>query len=367
MSLTKNVNYIQNIPTSLGYNNEISGATGLVEVFMRFNPVAGKVVTESFRPSSLLTEICDDGASTEPPTFNILNISGTQGEVNEILNSAQWSPGVFPSYNKEQDPIAVNREYDDFNGELLVETTLPGSFAIGDTFKLVGATTTEFIVSRVETTKSQYRVWGIPVEGQKIPSDIAPYDYSLMTEDDVLVDYIVDFAISNPAGTFPIEITATHNNGVALTSGITTVVGDFFVGEPYFSTKPPPEIVPDGGEWFQLNLGEVTQPDNDMVEVQILMKKFPLDPTFDGDELKNKPSYITDNSYACLSTVQVLTNRGVLGKPGEEVRWRFYGTPAECNAALSSIRMKLTTDKEFLMETRVINGRSRIYNTRGIY
>ncbi len=49
------------------------------------------------------------------------------------------------------------------------------------------------------------------------------------------------------------------------------------------------------------------------------------------------------------------------------IRWNFYGTPTDCNTALKQISYfrPASNLKDFIVETRIVNGKSRIFSSRG--
>lgn len=364
MALTKTVNYTQNVPVDLGYNNEISGTTGRVTVVIDFETKAGSlnVPSSGIANSVVISQECGDLMN-----FKKWQVSGTEAEVNAVLNNLFWYPAVYEAYNEVQDSNSADRVYAEHKGEVLLETENNNALSVGDTFYLSlnpepgAGLAYPYKAVAMENTKSQYRVYGM---GLQIDiEDLEPYKYALIS-DGVARDFINDVSITNPNGRYELKINVSDDNG-EYTNATTTLVGSLFVAEPYFTVDPPTFIDSVSSGWYPLNLGQVAQTDDELIEVQVLLKRLPADPLFDGDVTTNKPSYILDDSYGCFNTVRVGSRRSAYGTG--PVRWSFYGTPAQCNAALNAVEIRVNSAREFIIETRIINSRSRIYYTRGTY
>lgn len=367
MALTKTVNYVQNSPQLLGFNNEISGTSGTITVSINFDKRGGSL-SFPYYGSAYASSTSDSCGGLNDQWY----VTGTEAEVNEVLNQLEWFPAAYDAANLPQNQTSLNRSMGDYTGELLIETENRqnnASFAVGDVFKINnGNRIGEFDVTAIETIKSQYRLYG--AEKYRTGYEWAvPYECLLQDDTGATIDSIVDCAIINPAGSYLMNITVTSEIDGIVGSGTVTMVGGLFVPEPYFIDFPPAEIqLLENQDFVSTPLGQIAQTNNELVTVQVLLKRFESDPDFDGDVDMNKPSYIprsdTREQYSCFNTVRV-DNR-VSEKPaGDYIWWQFYGSPQQCNAALRSLKFSQNSDRSLLVETRIVNSRARIYYTRG--
>lgn len=435
MALTKTVNYTQEVPQSLGFTNEITGTTGTVTATLQYN---NKMGTLKSSVNKELTKIYGCDAIGGDWTGGTWEIIGTEAEVNAALNALTWIPKTYADAALEQDAHSEHREVTDHEGECLFQIEdrfgLFGAsgIAIGDPFyvRTVGVDnefldkTAQYICTKIETTLSQTRVYGVyalPYELEKAIGNkrvqnrhklVKPYVSELIGPDGTtVIDFIIDYAIINPHGDSDISIDI-FDDAVLHDSGIVSLVGSLFVPEPYWVTDPVAIVDGSPGSCsVEFNMGTVAQANDDLLAVQLLFKRHQNDPNFDGvvqdsnnpPLVGNKPSYIMDNSYGIISTARVgnrtsenfvptedipavgktaagitydleagewykkpeIPGKDAIPGKGSIVRWEFYGTPAECNRALSKLRVYSFNDSDFFIEARIVTGRSRIYRDRG--
>ena len=366
MALTKTVNYTQETPQSLGYSAEITGTTGVVTAKIQYNGKMGRLNTGQYGSSYSFLHgdvLCDE-------VGNEWEIVGTEADVNAALNGLIWNPRTYPASAETQDAFTEHRAVGNEEGEVLfqVEDRISNfNLVVGDSFQVQTAI---YTCTKIETTLSGKRIYGVlDLDYSGTSTHLSPITYTsvlINLTGPLTIDNVIDYAIINPHGDSDINIQIYDDAGLH-DSGITGLVGSLFVPEPYFLTDAPNTVQSLGDNvWVTFDMGTVAQSNNELISIQLLMKRFVADPLFDGDVPKNKPSYITDGSYGTFSVVQV-ANRKSRCLPGGIVQWEFYGTPAECNAALSRVRFKppLNNDRDFYIERRIVNGRSRIYDDRG--
>lgn len=372
MAFTKTVNYVQNVPVALGYLDEVSGTTGDVTVTIKFNSKAGRLSTEDI--GGVSSKIGGTGCALGGG--NEWSVLGDIAEVNSLLNNLSWLPAAYDDANIQQNFLSEDREVATYRGEVVVETrnrNANAAFALQDKFKLNNSgVITTYTVSAIETSNSNYRLYGTLDNGYGTADNYGPdykdieiYTTTLTDESDTLIDNITDYAIINPHGQYFLEIEVTDDNGV-FSNDITTLNGSFFVKEPYFDVYPPLEVYSNGPDtWTPVNLGRVDQLDNERISIQVLFKRFDNDPSFDGDIATNTPSYVKDGSYGCVNNIRIDDRISESYEDGV-VRWSFYGTPIQCTQALEQLQIySPPVAYEFLIETRIVNGRARIYNDRG--
>lgn len=378
MALTKTINYIQQQPISLGYTTEINGASGVVKVTILYNGKMGRLTVGAAGVTASMLS----GCAAEEGYAGRWTVEGTQNDVNTALNALSWIPKVYDDVAIVQTYDTEFREYADFKGEVQLEISdRLGNFAfvVGDTFKIVDPVsgTSIYTTTRVDTTLTAgARIWGT-LDDDYLISDasgspyktITPGSATLLDENDLIIDYISDYGIVNAAGKTLLEVTVTENGGSPFSTDTVTMDGSFLAKEPYFSVAPPVSIV--GGTYecyrwtYDLDLGTIAQDDNQIITVQLLMKRSENDPLFDGDIEKDKPSYIADTTYGAFSTVR-LQDRQSKFYPDEIVRWEIMGKPADCNLALKQIQFyEPAVVRDFLIEVRIISSRTRISNSKG--
>ena len=372
MALTKTVNYTQETPQALGYSTEITGTTGVVTAKIQFNNKMGRLKTGVYGASESFIH----GNGTCAGLGNNWEISGTETDVNAALDDLVWYPRTYDAGAIAQDVKAIDRDPGDHKGEILIEVEDRASnfsFAVGDDFAIFTSPDyIEFVCTKTEETLSGKRIYGVLKAEYDLTAEdytnVVMYDSKLVQLTPTLeIDNIVDYAVINPHGDSDLVIEIL-DDAVQHATGTTTLDGALLVPEPYFTTPPPTTITGVGGDdWtVGVSFGEVAQVNNEMVTVQLLLKRDQNDPLFDGDVVKNKPSYVTDESYGVFSVSRVNDRQSQCVTAAGEARWEFYGTPAQCNSALKYIQFyQKTPYKDVYIETRLITGRSRIYNNRG--
>ena len=83
MALTKTVNYVQNNPQDLGFNDEISGAVGEVTVTIGYSDKGGRP-SNGFSGSTY-SSISNSDCATDSG-INEWSVTGTEAEENAIHN-----------------------------------------------------------------------------------------------------------------------------------------------------------------------------------------------------------------------------------------------------------------------------------------
>ena len=345
---------------------------GTVTAKIQFNNKMGRLKVGAYGSSESFIY----GNGTCAGLGNNWEISGTSTDVNAALDDLVWYPRTYDDAAIAQNHLSIDRTVTDHKGEVLVEVEDRGgnfSFAVGDDYAIYnGADYINFICTKVETTLSGKRIYGVLVDEYDLTSDpftTVPMHTSQLVQltPTLVIDNIVDYAIINPHGDSNLVIEIL-DGAVQHATGTTTLDGALFSPEPYFTTPPPTTIVGVGGDAWTVgtSFGEVAQANNEMITVQLLLKRDQNDPLFDGDVPTNKPSYITDESYGVFSIARVNDRQARCISDSGEVRWEFYGTPSQVNSALKYLQFyQVAPYKDFYIETRLITGRSRIYNNRG--
>lgn len=376
MSFNKTVNYVQNTPVSLGYANEVSGTTGNVTAKITWNAKGGRLNAETINGVSANL----GGQSCTPGFANTWFAEGTEAEVNDLLNGLIWYPKAYEDANIEQDFLTADREISEYQGELLLQCDFSDSanlIAEGQTVLISKGTPyaiyVEYLVTRVDSDLERIYVVlkdgyanNEAYNGGSYKNNPVLYSSKLCNDSREPYGYIIDAAIINPHGDYNIYVEIRDDVDLH-DSGITKVKGSLFVKEPYFTERPPASYSSNGlNTWTPIPLGTVAQDDEQFISVQLLIKRAFNDPAFDGDDLTNKPSYVEDSSYACFNEVRV-NGRISTAYPDGVVRWVFFGTPADCSIALQQLEIYSppSNAKSFFIETRIVNGRARIYNDRG--
>lgn len=356
MSLTKTVNYTQGVRQSLGFNDELSGLSGEVRAVITFNPRAGRLNTGTYGAAQSVLS----GRSPEANYADTWEIVGSQADVNAALNALQWFPRAYDAPNAPQDVKSADRDVGDSRGERVWQLhpdELPHSYLPGDTIADNWTVTRDFndgerigvIYNKDYALADRGYVTGVGYE--TVPSEIKIVD-----------DYIIQ-----PSGNYFLDIIVYEDETIVET-GQVTLSGTLFVQEPVFDVEPPGELFGSGlYEWTNgLNLAEISQPNNELVYVQLLQKRHFNDLDFEGNLDQGVADYIEDESYGLFNEVLV-DNRVSETYPDGAVRWQFYGTPEQCIAALKQVRYFDASQKDFFLETRIVtdSGRIRISHTRG--
>jgi hypothetical protein len=370
--LNKTVNYTQNVPVNLGYNNPITDV-GSINVQIQFRDKMGKFETSTI--DGVSSTIYNPGSSFGTMTWAV---TGSASVVNKHLNSLTWTPASYEAAAIEQDFLSIDRDPGDHRGEILIEYD-GDPFVTPFTSFTVSAHPNLYIVTKTENTLSQNRIYGVlgtPYNGEMCLTPPVFDNVSIYSNTITIGSQtrrILDYAVVNPHGDLNLAYSITVN-GSATYNGTISLVGQFLIAEPRFVTKPVGTFLSSSAKTQYIPLGTVAQDQNQLISVQLLMKRNINDPLFDGDYGQHRPSYIKDHSYGRFSTVFVGERQSEAYDSGE-VRWSFYGTPEQCNTALSQVRYiqpaqtfcgtVTMTPRDFYLETRIVNGKSRIYHTRG--
>lgn len=394
MAFTKTINYTQNVPVSLDFNNYLTGAAA--QIRFNFGDPSGDANMGSidFGVTTGITKL-DTGRSPDELINNDIYISGSLNDLNACLNSATFVNHYYEAENLSQDYLSLNRILPaDHRGEMEVMIA-PGAvhgLSIGSICRIEGAG--RFLVTRVQSDAFGTRLWIIyratyQLNDNYYNSDrnTAAIGKQLRTDGNVNISPIIDISFANPRGQFVIPVTIFNSSGVSIDTGTITFIGSPFVAEPVFVTNPADTYSTSTLElpYTLTNFGSISQANNNYQSVQILLKLYENDPLYSGNTYTgsdiaqlqtlgnaidtkaktNAAVYIQNNTDFLFNKVQV-DDRVSSTPTSGVVRWHFYGTPAECNVALSKIGFyRHMNPKDVNAELRVVNGRTRIYNSRG--
>lgn len=375
MALTKTVTYTQTQPQSLGFNNEISGTSGTVTVNIQYLPAMGRPKLGTYGAST--SEI--KGLASYVDNKSRWTITGTQSDVNTALNDLDWLPRVYADGLIKQDP-RQEPQYQEYDGEFilyikddddLIATLSDQRIQIilkdqGDTELL------DDFFYFTETLKENgiYKLTGF-FEGRHLHDGDKIKDFvkNLSTVKIGATELpIFDFIIRNPASQTDLEINVL-DDGSLHDSGILTLVGELAIAEPAIDFVNIPNFEDLTRYMDSFNFATVSHPNDEVIGVQLLAKRYPSDPSFSGSVTTNKADYIEDNSYIMFDNVSVgrLTSKTY---ESDKIRWEFYGTPNECNQALGelcAISFGYHTDpRDFILEMRILSSNSKITDSKGI-
>ena len=364
----------------------------------------------------------------DPTIIQNIRIRGELSKVNTLLNSMYFVNHYYEADNLEQDFLSQDRIYpSDRRGEVMIqipENTVHG-LTVGSVCRI--SNSGRYVVTDVDDTTSPKRLWmvfrgdyelndlyyGSPYKNPQITKDTAGNTITssgtvtksytttnayLQTEASVNICPINDLAYCNPHGDFTIGITVyAADNTTLLDSGTLTFNGSFFIAEPYFTTLPTNVSAPTPENTYRVgpSMGAIAQVDNNYQSLQVLFKYCENDPNylnvtnytqlsgypsagtdeekleFIGNAINAKasldiPTYITGTAVGNLGITQVGDRTSIAPTTGI-IRWYFYGTPDECNDALNRIYYFRPAGiiKDFNYEVRIVNGRTRIYSSRG--
>ena len=414
MSITRTINYTQNIPVTLGFTNYISETVSRnIEVKFEFTTPNSdaKMGVIYFDDVTGVTQTYD-GNTIDENIFGTISITGPVADVNIALNSAMFQNHFYDCENISQNFLSLNRILpNDFRGEMQIQINpdVVHGLGLGDAccISSVGIVpeSTRYYVTAIDSTNSPTRIWliysGGYLESDKYFSsaykDPAIGNY-LQTGTGTNIAPIIDISYNNPHGFLNVITTITDlDTSTIEETGVLEVYGSFFINEPEFTTLPPTSIsAATPNTWTNnLGMGAIAQSEDNYQSIQYLIKYLENDPMYLGvaayTSLPGYPSsgtvdaqlafigaaidtkagldtavYVTNDTYGMFGTTQV-GNRISESYSTDEVRWSFYGTPTECNDALrtsSYFRPPILT-KDFSVETRIVNGRTRIYSKRG--
>lgn len=394
MAFTKTINYTQNVPVSLGFNNYLTGAAA--QVRFNFSDPQGDANMGSidFGVTTGITKL-DTGRSPDEIINNDIFISGTLSALNACLNSATFVNHYYEAENITQDYLSLNRTLPgDYRGEVEVMIA-PGAvhgLSVGSICRIEGAG--RHLVTKIQSDAFGTRLWLIFRFNYQMDDNYysglrknVAIGKQLQTDGSVNISPIIDISFANPRGQFVVPVTIFDSTGVTIDTGTITFIGSAFVAEPVFVTNPADTYSTSTLEssYTLTNFGSISQANDNYQSVQILLKLYENDPLYSGNTYTgsdiaqlqtlgnaidakaktNAAVYIQNNTDFLLNKVQV-DDRVSSTPTAGVVRWHFYGTPAECNVALSKIGFwRYTNPKDINAELRVVNGRTRIYNSRG--
>lgn len=410
MSLTKTVNYTQNVITSLGYSNELTTTPSrTVEVrISNYYPRMGRIIF----PETAGVTISEYGYNSDGTNAAINSIIGEVSAVNTCLNGAQYVSHFYECDNIEQNFLTQDRQLPaDHKGELLVQIPPNTTHGLsnGDYVRFssssVGGSWGAYKITKIDGTNCPTRFW-MSFDGYYDIDDIyfsgsrktiAIGDNLLKASDNSVLGPVIDLAYCNCHGDFIMHVDL-YESGSVTASGTLSFVGSFYVPEPTFTSEPPTSISATPEGWNDLPImGQIAQADNGYQSVQVLFKSLENDPLYLGvtdysllpgypssgtnlDKLsfigatieakakKSTPAYSTSTSYGnygLMGTTRVGSRISKCPNTGI-IRWHFYGTPSECNQALNDMQyFRLGNNSDFSLEIRIVNGKHRIYRNRG--
>lgn len=355
-------------------------------------------------------------------------IEGEVSAVNTALDGAMFVNHYYEAENLAQDFLSQDRALPtDYRGEMQIQINKDvvhglsvGSFCRISTVSANPNLSGQFLVTAIDATNSGTRLWlsfrggwntdeiyfggsyknvgvtkdnaGNAAQTGSVTKAYTPY--YLQTTSSVNIAPINDVSFINPHGTFD-SLVSVIEGTTTVESGTITYVGDFFIAEPSFVTPPAASISYAAQTWTNsLGMGVIEQADDNYQSVQLLIKALENDPNYlnissytllagypsggtldeqlafigaaiEAKASKDIPRYIIDHTYGLFGTVQVGERISAVYSTGP-VRWSFYGTPDDCNEALlRTTYYGYSATKDFNVETRIVNGRTRIYSQRG--
>lgn len=415
MPITRTINYTQNIPENLGFGASYINPSPARNIRISFS--FGATLADSKMGSVTFPTVANvkltSGQYIPSPTMaGVVYIEGPVADVNTALNGAEYINNFYEADVLDQDWLSQNPAVPaDHQGELCIQINPTvvhglsvGSFCCISTATANSTTTGQWLVTAIDASNSPTRMWlayrgGWATDDKYFSSSYKNVSIGayLQTTARVNIAPITDISYCNPHGTFNSVVTIMNaDTNVTEETGTITYVGSFFIAEPVFSVAPPTSVsAPSTNGWYAADMGRITQADNNYQSVQFLIKCLENDPMYLGvtsytslpgyptlgtDDQKNQfigdaiqakaildsPKYITDNSYGVFGSTQVDQRVSTQYSDGV-VRWNFFGTPAECSEALkrSTYFRPPSLTKDFTIETRIVNERTRIYSKRG--
>lgn len=351
--------------------------------------------------------------TTNPALSGMVYIEGPVAAVNTALNGAEFINNFYEADVLSQDWISQDPAVPtNHQGELCIQINpnvahglSVGSFCCISTATANSTDTGQWQVTAIDASNSPTRIWMIYKAGWDTDDKYFSGSYKnvsigayLQTTERVNIAPINDVSYCNPHGSFNTTMTITNaDTGVVEETGTLTYVGSFFIAEPYFSVAPPSSVsAATPSAWHgAFNMGTIAQADNNFQAVQLLIKCLENDPAylgvtsytslpgypaggtqdekdiFVGNAIHAKastdtPVYIQNDSYGIFGSTQVGQQISSQYSTGV-VRWNFTGDVSECNEALDSITYFRPPgfNKDFGVETRIVNQRTRIYSNRG--
>ena len=426
MAITRTINYTQNVPITLGFSNYLTDSTATSIEFYFGEPFKAQMGFISVSPTSGVTVTNQSTSmSANSPYFISTMLSGTMSAMNTALNTAIFQNHFYEADTLTQDFLSQNRTLpSDWRGELQIQinSNVAHGLSVGSYCQLSSSLSYDYAVTKIDSTNGGTRIWlsyvnnydisttytsnaqslvGIcsDAAGNAPQTGTATKSYNsfyLQTASGTNIAPITDVSYNNPHGDFSITVNVRNSSGTIIETGVISFVGSFFIAEPTFSISNASFINSYAPTTFTLcNFGQIAQTNNNYQSVQLLMKYAMNDPQylnvsvytslsgypstgttdqqlqFIGDAINAKaaleiPRYIIDTSYGTFTMVQI-GNSVSLSPTTGVVSWYFYGTPADCNAALQNIYYYRPPGfgREFNVEVRIVNGRTRISSSRG--
>lgn len=405
MAITRTINYTQNVPITMGFSNVVTSSAAASVYINYWDANADNKMGSIYFDETAGVSITYYGISTDPTVFRGITLTGNQADLNTCLNTAYYKNHFYSAELVAQDLISQNRLLPtDCRGEMQIEISpdCVHGLNVGDYCRLPNAG--RYLVTKIDSTNSAIRMW-LAFRGDYNQNDtyfasaykLPAIGNYLQTINSVNITPIIDISYNNPHGDYNVSMTVYDSANTTLDSGVISFVGSFFIAEPYFSTQPSSTlalVTPDNS--YPFNLGSViAQADNNYQSLQLLLKYYENDPSylgvtvhtalpgypsggtadaqlqFIGDAINAKakmstPAYVTDNTMGQFGNGQVDVRISTSPASGV-VRWHFYGTPAECNTAVKVMTYyrPASVTKDLKLETRIVNGRTRIYSARG--
>lgn len=425
MAITRTINYTQNIPVSLGFSNILTAsASTVLSVVFNFES-SSKMGTFLFDDTAGVTKAYQS-ASNDQIVMPTITLTGTTSALNTCLNSGMFQNHYYECENIEQGFLSQDRALpSDGRGEVQIQIPKDcvHGLSVGSNcqIKLTNSDVGVFTVTAIDNSNSATRLWLIFNSNYGIFDTFfgSMYKNAVITRDNAgnasqtgtvtksytacyLAEYtgtiiapICDLSYNNPHGNFIVNA-SVYQGASLIDSGTISFNGSFFIAEPTFTSLPPNSIsAPQAAAFYTLNMGAIAQTNNNYQSVQLLMKYLENDPAylnvssyselsgypatgtenqknqFIGDAINAKaslniPRYAENLSLGLFGNIQI--NDRISESPTTGVvRWHFYGTPSECNSALSKISYfrAPAMQNDFAIEIRIVNGRTRIYNSRG--
>ncbi len=404
MPITRTINYTQNVPESLGFASYLNPSPSrTVKVAFDFNNSSAdaKMGTITFPTVTGVTQSYSTN-STGQTIFTEVSIEGPVAAINTALNGAEFVNHFYEAETLDQDFLSLNRATPtDLQGELQIQINKDvvhglsvGSFCRISTVSGNSGVDGRYLVTAIDNSNSPTRLWLVYRGDYGIDDTYYGSTYKtvssgatcvLQNTSSVTIAAISDISYSNPHGNFSVVMSVVE--GVTtVDSGTISFVGSFFISEPQFATSGS-DFTQTAGQWTSdIDLGSISQADDNYQSLQLLIKYLPNDPRFlgladyssfgsdwaaiaaaiDGVVALDEGVYVTDHTRGKFGAIQTGTRSSADYASGE-VRWSYYDTPDNINDALTKISFFTppSATGELNIETRIVNGRTRIYRNRG--
>ena len=413
MAFNRPLNYIQNVPTNMGFSNLFAGTpsrtVSVVFNMIPHSPGTAKMGRIIFPITDGLT-IDESKRNLNNPWHSQYTITGNVTDINVALNAAEYVSHYYAIDDTSQSFLLVDRTVGDYRGELCIQVTddTDLSSILEDSFIRLSTHTPQayYIVTRVDNRPFQKRIWcmfgkdyaldDLMNGSQYKKAAIGMYVQNYSTGANIAL--VTDISYQNPYGNYYIYVNTidgtTEQNTLKL-------VGAPYIDEPSFLTEPIASVPASATDtWHDIGTeaapwASIAQPANNFVSLQLMIKILESDPKylgvdaytslpgypsggtvddqllFIGDAINTaatpgKAIYITDHTYGIFGDVQIDARTSVTNVYSE-VKWVFYGIPADCNVALKRLTYFRPSGltKDVGVETRLVTNRSRIYRNRG--